>query len=400
MIQSKWFSIAGTLMVGLFVAFLDRINLSIALTAMSTDLGFAGSEFGLVSGWVLTIFLWGYGLCNFFGGLFTRNISPRTIVIWTMLLWSVATIVTGLVTSVMMLMFCRFLLGVFEGVYYPQQSRFARAWFTDSELSRANSLIHFYGQSLGLGLGYLLLTPIFNAVGWRGLFYVTGAVGIVVVVPLFMKYLKWNPEFNSSQNTPVAPLKFTFADLGGTPSLLLDFVYFAQSSLFWGTVLWVPMVVKSLNFTGTTQAFMSALPFFACLVLGWPMSVISDRSGNRVMVTSLGLLIPGAILITLPFIADPVFKMVIITLAFSFCASSFLPNIFSIIQSSVKPAFVGAAAGVANSCGALGGVIAGMTVGWLFKLTGAYVAGYFYLGVMVMLAGVAVVLHDRYKRPI
>ena len=205
----------------------------------------------------------------------------------------------------------RFLLGVFEGVYYPQQSRFARAWFTDSELSRANSLIHFYGQSLGLGLGYLLLTPIFNMTGWRGLFYITGALGLVVIVPLYWKFLKWKPEFNV-QNTASAPAKFSFEEMGGPPVLLLYFI----------------------------------------------------------------------------------------TLAFSFCVSSFLPNIWSIIQSSVRPAAVGTAAGVANGCGALGGTVAGFVVGWLYKVTGAYMAGYIYLGVMVMLAGVAVIVHDKYKRPI
>jgi nitrate/nitrite transporter NarK len=217
---------------------------------------------------------------------------------------------------------------------------------------------------------------------------------------LFIKYLKWDPAFQANGNTQTATIKYSFQEMGGLPVLLLFFTYFAQSSLFWGTILWIPMVVKSLNFTGTAQAMFSALPFFACLILGYPVSVLSDRTGKRVLVTSLGLIIPGAILMVLPHIVDPVIKMAIITLAFSYCVSSFLPNIWSIIQSSVKPVAVGSTAGVANSCGALGGVVAGFVVGWLYNLTGSYTPGYVYLGVMVMLAGVAIILHDRYKRPL
>lgn len=398
--SSKWFKIAGVLMLGLFVAFLDRINLSIALLEMSHDVGFSGPQFGIMSGYVLTAFLWGYGIFNFLGGIFTRHINPRMLVIVTMFLWSVITALTGIVTSVILLIVFRFLLGMFEGIYYPQQSRFARAWFTDAELSRANSLIHFYGQSLGLGLGYLILTPIYHALGWRMLFYVTGAVGIIIIVPLFWKFLKWKPEFNESNETGKASLKFTFSDLGGVPSLLLYFVFFAQSALFWGTILWIPLVVKSLNFTGIMEAVMSAAPFFGCLILGWPMSVLSDRLNKRVLVTAIGLFASGIALVGMPYIDAPVWKMILITFAFAFCASTFLPNILSIIQSSVKPDFVGAQAGIASSAGSLGGVISGMVVGWLHNVTGTYFSGFFFLGAMVILAGIAVILHKQYKRPV
>jgi len=398
MIGSKWITIAGTLMIGLFVAFLDRINLSIALVAMSKGLGFAGASFGVVSGWVLTSFLIGYGLCSFFGGILTRRVNPKTTVIAMMALWSIVTMLTGWVTSVTMLIVYRLILGVAEGVYYPQQSRFVRAWFSDDELSRANSLINFYGQSFGLALGYLILIPIFDRLGWQALFFVTGAAGLVIIIPLFAKFLKWDPQSKFTGIAQAEATKFSFDDLGGLPVLFLFFTYFAQASLFWGISLWIPMVVKSLNFTGTTQAVFSALPFFACLVLGAPISIISDRTGKRVLITALGLFIPGAILILLPQINDPVWKMAIITISFGYCASSFLPNILSIIQSSVKPAGVGPAVGMASGLGAAGGVVAGFVVGLLYNMTGSYTTGYAFLGILVMLGGVSIILHDRYKR--
>jgi MFS family permease len=398
-LESKWFRIAGTLMLGLFVAFLDRINLSVGLMAMSNDLGFTGDQFAVTSSFVLTIFLVGYGFSNFFGGIVTRNIDPKITVIAMMAVWSIATILTGWVTSITLLIVYRLILGVAEGVYWPQQSRFARAWFSPQELSRANSLIHFYGQYFGLGLGFLILTPVFNILGWRAIFFLTGAAGLFVIIPLFLKFLRPESESNlAKEPEALAKTKLTMDDLGGPSILFLCFTYFAQSNLFWGTTLWIPMLVKSLQFTGAAQAVATALPYFVGLILGAPMSILSDRTGKRVWITAIGLFIPGVVLMFLPHITDPVFKISIIALSVGFCASTFQPNIWSIIQSSVKPRGVGPAAGIVNGIGAAGGTVAGFVVGMMYQSTGSYTAGFVYLGFMVMLAGVSLILHDRYKR--
>jgi MFS family permease len=397
-LNNKWVTIAGTLGLGLFVAFLDRINLSVGLIAMSNDLGFAGNHFAVTSSLVLTVFLIGYGFSNFFGGIVTRNVDPKTIVISMMAIWSVCTFLTGWVTSVTLLIVYRLILGVTEGIYWPQQSRFARAWFAPHELSRANSIIHFYGQFFGLGLGFLILTPVVKMLGWRPLFLITGAAGIVVMVPLFMKFLRWESESNPVKTQQEPRARLTLEELGGPSILFLCFTYFAQSNLFWGVSLWIPMLVKSLKFTGMAQAVFSALPYFTALILGAPMSILTDRTGRRLQITVIGLIVPGAVLMFLPHIDDPVVKMAMIALSLGFCASTFQPNIWSIVQSSVPPRGVGPAAGVVNGIGAAGGTVAGFVVGLLYKLTGSYTTGFVYLGLMVMLAGVSLILHDRYKR--
>ena len=90
---------------------------------------------------------------------------------------------TGFLQSVFLLLAFRFILGVTEGVYWPQQSRFARAWFSTHELTRANSIIQYYGQFMALALGFIILTPVYDAFGWRVLFYIgvlPAFLGVVV----------------------------------------------------------------------------------------------------------------------------------------------------------------------------------------------------------------------------
>ena len=87
MSQSKWWNIAGSLLIGLFVAYLDRTNLSVSIRAVSEDMGFAGDQFAVTSSWALTIFLIGldFGPCLpvvllFPGGLRTPDlVRSRTV---------------------------------------------------------------------------------------------------------------------------------------------------------------------------------------------------------------------------------------------------------------------------------------------------------------------------------
>jgi len=386
-------------MVGLFVAYLDRTNLSVGLPAVAQDLGFAGEHFAVTASWALTIFLIGYAAANIVGGVLTRRQDPKAMVIWTMVIWSLATLVAGFARSVAVLLACRLILGIAEGIYWPQQSRFAKAWFAPQELTTANSLIQYYGQYLALALGFMILTPIFDAFGWRVLFFLTGALGLVVIAPLYAVFLRPESEapYRPREIAQRAPL--TLAALGGAPFLLLLFSYVTQGMLFWGITLWIPLAVRSLGFTGLGQALASALPYFAAVLLAIPMSALSDRTNKRVLIAALGMLIPGALLLLLPLVDSGTGKLALITVALGYYAASFTPNIWSILQSTVAPQAVGPAAGIINGLGAGGGgTIAGFLVGLLSSVTGSYMSGFIVLGALVILGGISLLIYGRVRQ--
>jgi MFS family permease len=309
-------------------------------------------------------------------------------------------VLTGWAGSIAMLLACRLVLGVAEGVYWPQQSRFARGWFAHDELTKANSLIQYYGQFLALAIGFLVLTPLYDALGWRALFFMTGGIGLVLIVPLYAALLKRKKDapFLATASPSQARQRLTLTALGGPPFLLLVFSYIAQGMLFWGVTLWIPLAVHSLGFTGTAQAIGSALPYVASVVLAIPMSYVSDRTGKRVLIAALGLLIPGVLLILLPQMESGVAKLGLITAALGFYTASYTPNIWSIVQASVAPEAVGSAAGIVNGLGAGGGgTLAGFLVGLLYRSTGSYIWGFVALGGLSVLGGLAVLAYGRAK---
>ena len=395
--RQRWWGIGGSLLLGLFVAYLDRTVLSVALPSIAQDMGFAGPRMAVTSSWALTAFLIGYAGANVLGGILTRKWDPKRVAIWTFALWSIATVFVGFTSSVAVMLACRVLLGIGEGIYWPQQSRFAKAWFAPDERTKANAMIQYYGQFLALALGFALLTPLYHAFGWRVLFFLVGGLGLFIVVPLYAAKLKPESEapYPSSQSG-VAQTRLTLHSLGGPAFFLLLFSYVTQGMLFWGITLWISLAVKSVGFTGAWQGFASALPFLAAVVLAPLMAWISDRTGRRVAIAALGLFLPGLLLMCLPAVSSGYAKLALITLALGYYASSYTPNIWSILQASAEPQAVGSAAGIMNGIGAGGGgTLAGFLVGLVKAATGSFMAGFEILGIVAFLGGASLLLYGR-----
>jgi len=128
------------------------------------------------------------------------------------------------------------------------------------------------------------------------------------------------------------------------------------------------------------------------------MAFISDRTGKRILIAALGLFLPGLLLIMLPMVDSGYLKLAGITIALGFHASSFTPNFWSVVQSSVEPEAVGPAAGIVNGFGAGGGgTTAGFVVGLVEHATGSYMYGFGALGVMIILAGFALLIFEKVK---
>jgi MFS family permease len=399
--SSKWWRIGAVLMFGLFVAYLDRSNLSIALPELSQEMGFAGPTFADTSSWALTAFLFGYLAANLLGGFLTYRIDPKLTLIVTVAVFSTCTLLSGFVDSVGLLIALRVVLGFAEGIYWPQQFRVAKAWFTEREMSKGTAVIQYYGQYTALALGFFLLTPLYDALGWRPLFWITGLAGLVLVIPLYLTFLRSAPAGAAPAVPPREPgtrTRMRFADFGGPRFLLLVFSYFSNGMLFWGITLWIPLVIQSLGFTGTGRGLLAALPYVLSLVLTVPMMAISDRTGKRVLIASSGLLVGGTLVAALPLVESPVGKLALICVGIGYFTATFTSNLWAIAVTDLPPHLVGPATGIINGFGAGGGgIVAGFVVGQLQASTGSFLPGFVVLGVMAVIGGVALLIYGRLR---
>lgn len=399
--SAKWLRIGVTLMFGLFVAYLDRSNLSVGISGVSHDLGFAGKDFAATSSWALTAFLFGYLVANLLGGFLTFRIDPKWTLVAMAVVFSASQFLTGFTHSVGLLIFFRVLLGIGEGIYWPQQFRLAKAWFNEREMTRASAIVQYYGQYLALALGFFLLTPLYNGFGWRPLFWITGGAGLLLVVPLYIAALRSRPA-TSVDNVP-APhhqrTKLTLKSFGGTPFFLLLFSYFSNGMLFWGVTLWIPLAVKALGFTGNSQGLASALPYLLSIALTVPVTIISDRTRKRLPIAASGLLLAGVLMMLLPVVSSPAGKLALICVAIGYYTTAYTTNLWAVATSDFDTAVVGPATGIINGVGAGGGgIVAGFVVGSLLSSTGSYIPGFVVLGVTAILGGFATLLYGKLRR--
>ncbi|MFC4123007.1 MFS transporter [Nonomuraea zeae] len=396
----KWLRISGLLLIGLFVAYLDRSNLSVGIKNISTDLGFSGEEFAATSSLALTAFLVGYLIANFLGGFLTARIDAKWILLVTVAGYSLCTVLIGFADSVGVLVALRVGVGIFEGIYWPQQFRMAKAWFDDREMSRASAMIQYYGQYLALALGFFVLTPVEATFGWRPMFWVLGAIGLVVILPLYARFLPTAPGTTTvadpGQGTSRKGL--TFAAFGGWRFVLLVFSYFTNGMLFWGITLFIPLIVPTFGFATSINGLLAAAPYLVSLVLTVPMMIIADRTGRRGPIAVSGLVVGGVLLACVALTGNPVLQFALICLGLGYFTASYTPNIWAIAVTDLPAHVVGPATGIINGFGAGGGgIVAGALVGALFAATGTYALGLSVLGVVAIVGGLALLLYTRMR---
>jgi ACS family glucarate transporter-like MFS transporter len=162
------------------VAYLDRVNISIAGQAVKK--AYALSDVQL--GWVFSSFVIGYALFQAPGGRLADRFGPRRVITLGVLWWGVFTALTALVPpgipyALAVLIGVRFLLGLGEAVVYPASNRLVANWIPSAERGISNGFI-FAGVGAGAGVTPPLITFILLRWGWHWSFYVSALIGLAV----------------------------------------------------------------------------------------------------------------------------------------------------------------------------------------------------------------------------
>jgi ACS family glucarate transporter-like MFS transporter len=133
------------------VAFLDRVNISIAGSSIRGEYGFTNVELG----WIFSSFLVGYALFQTVGGRLADRLGPRRVLAAGVLWWGIFTALTaavpsGIAAALVLFISVRFLLGAGEAVIYPASNQFVARWIPTQERGIANGWI-FAGVGAGAG---------------------------------------------------------------------------------------------------------------------------------------------------------------------------------------------------------------------------------------------------------
>jgi ACS family D-galactonate transporter-like MFS transporter len=414
----RWVPILALVAVGTGINYLDRTVLSIAAPSLTKDLGLTATEMGLA----FSAFSWSYAALQIPGGIFLDRFGTRLTYFLAIALWSLFTGAMGFVKSLAALIATRIGVGVFEAPCFPANSRILATWFPQHERARANSV---YSVGMNFGLGFLSV-PLFwitQRFGWRGLFFIVGALGLIFSA--VWRWLYHNPNESTSANR--AELDYIEAGGGGEyTGQRLDFQWrhigalmrhrqvigasigqFGGNSTLVFFLTWFPTyLVTARGMTFIKAGMMVSLPYIAAavgVVLGGLASdAILKRTGSANWARKLPI-VSGMLLASLIVLANwvPVGSNVVVIAIMSIAFfGQGMTNLGWTVVSDIAPKkLIGLTGGLFNFTTNLAGIITPIVVGAMYQRTGSFVVPLAYIAVVAIVGALAysVVIGDIHR---
>jgi ACS family glucarate transporter-like MFS transporter len=302
--HTRWFLVLWLFVLSA-VAFLDRVNISIAGSSIAADYGLTNSQLG----YVFSSFLLGYALFQTAGGWLSDRLGPRRVLTVGVVWWGIFTALTAIVPSqlrgaLLFFVAIRFLLGAGEAVIYPASNQFVSWWIPTQERGIANGII-FAGVGVGAGITPPAISYVMYHYGWRSSFWMSAIIGLAAglvwlliardkpedhpsVTTAELQFIQSGRTLSSSQAVPGVTISSPQSNIANSLpwSTILQsknvwavtFSYFCYGYIAWIFFSWFYIYlakVRGLNLKAS--AFYATLPFLAmaiCCPLG---GAIADR---------------------------------------------------------------------------------------------------------------------------
>lgn len=383
------YRVLAFIFVNVVINYMDRSNISVAAASISRDLKFTPIEMGLI----FSAFGWTYAALQIPGGILVDRFGPRIVYAISLISWSLATFFQGFARGFIGLFSMRLATGAFEAPAFPANNRVVTSWFPDNE--RASAIATYTsGQFIGLAFLTPVLAVIEYYAGWRGLFFITGAVGIIWGIIWYRFYR--DPAKHSSVNnaeltlieegggltnrekdggTITQPDKFKLSNLKEVLShRKLWGIYlgqFAVNSTLWFFLTWFPTyLVQYRHMDFLKSGFLASAPFLAAFAGVLSSGFLSDyliKRGISVNLARKAPVITGLLLSTAIIGANYVDSTawIIFFMALAFFGNGFASITWVFVSTLAPKNLVGLTGGVFNFIGGLASIIVPIVIGFL-----------------------------------
>jgi MFS transporter, ACS family, D-galactonate transporter len=320
-------------------------------------------------------------------------VHPRYLFACILSLWSLATLSLGLATGFVGLLFLRLAVGALEAPAYPINNRVVTTWFGEDERAGAIA-VYTSGQYVGLGFLTPLLSWIDLSYGWRAVFAVTGAVGLIWAVVWYVLY-RDPADFRGVNQAEIDHI----AARGGIPDLTqrirgqkrilawadwkivlggrkLWGIYLGQfgiNATQWFFLTWFPTYMVTYRHVSFAKSgLLEAMPFlgaFAGVLLGGFVSDGLLRTGSsltmaRKLPIIVGMLLSSSIVVA-NYVSDPLSISACLTVAFFGCGFGSIT--WSLVSAVAPERLIGLTGGVFNFVGNLAAIVVPLAIGFLIK---------------------------------
>ncbi|MGE3286608.1 MAG: MFS transporter [Pseudonocardia sp.] len=257
----------------------------------------------------------GYALLGMFvgaiaSGTLTDRFGRRTLFIASLVWFSVMMLAAALAPTPALLGLFRFLAGLGFGGIPPTAIALVMEVAPAARRHMVNGLM-LCGFPIGGVLAALLALVLLEPAGFRVLFAI-GALPLVTLVPLALRYLPESPSFVRAQRGR-GEIRKLLTGRAAIATALFVVANFCGFLLVFGLNTWLPQLMRGAGYElGSALAFLLVLNLGA-VVGGLSGSALADRFGSRWIATGLFVLAVGALgLLALPLPSAVLFLLVFV----------------------------------------------------------------------------------------
>jgi sugar phosphate permease len=368
-------AILGLLILGGLVNFLDRSALSVANTTLRTDLRLSATEIGAL----LSIFSLVYGLAQLPAGRLLDRFGGRVVLGTAMLFWSLAQMITGIVSSFGSLVLTRVTLGIGEAPFFPGGVKVIRDWYSPPERGLPMGLLNA-STTLGQALAPPLLTIILVGHGWRSMFIVIGALGLAPALAWFPVYREGPPSSEPALRAPGAAATewrtlFRHRTMWG---MMLGFSGINYTA--WLYLAWLPGYLEAAHHVSiAATGWLAAVPFLMGSVGMLASGLLTDslvrrgadplKSRKAIILTGMTCSALCTLLVTRASTSAGAVAIIGTALFFIHLAGT---AGWGLVQTAAPAPLVGTVAAAQNFCSFLFASIAPVLTGWLLDRTHSF----------------------------
>lgn len=397
------------LLIGI-VNYLDRSALSIANTSIQKDMMISPSQMGIL----LSAFSIAYAFAQLPMGMIIDRLGSKIALGASLLGWSVAQAAFGMVSSFAGFMGLRVLLGIGEAPMFPSAAKALSEWFDANERGTPTGVV-WSSTCLGPCLAPPLLTLFMVNFGWRGMFIITGVIGVVLAV-CWLSFYKSKARYLAELAAEGKPLPDEHLAPAASvhapkPSYFAGWLDLFKHRSTWGAVLgfmgviymlwlhltWLPGYFErehGLDLYKTAWVVSLAYGFGAAgtIVAGrfcdWLVKRGMSVVGSRKFSVITGLVLAALFTLPLSFVTGLTGCIILLCLAL-FSINMASATAWMIVNTIVDSQRVASFGSIQNFGGYIAGSVAPIVTGFSIQYSGSFATAFMISAVVALCSAVA-----------
>jgi ACS family hexuronate transporter-like MFS transporter len=378
----RW-KVAMVLTIATAINYLDRLTLPVVISELQKKFGISEGQFAALN----SLFLLAYAIMYAGGGRIADRLGTRIGYALMMAWWSLSCAAQGLVGGFRGLAALRFSLGLGEGGSFPTSAKTVSEWFPAKERSTAFGMFNT-GSAIGSVAAPPLLALIVITLGWRWVFIVSGAFGLVWaaywlfnyhvpqahprITPGEAAFLGKSREEEGRGSLAEETRRVSWLKLFSHREVLcLIIVKFLTDPVWFFYVFWLPKYLYDTRGFDIKQiGYYAWIPYAAAglgsLFGGWFSSRLMQRGVTLNASRKIALGVSAALMPLAAFVVPSPTGLAIVFISLAFLGHQFWSVIVQTLPADLFPqGAVGSVAGLIGASGSFGAMLFALVVGYI-----------------------------------